>query len=247
MLKIRARKVEYIMKPILIVTHVDHEGPGYLAEVLERKAIAFRTLAIDRGEALPERATDFSGLVFMGGPMSVNDPLPWIEQELHLIRHAVDAAIPVLGHCLGGQLISKALGGTITRNAVREIGWFDVEQVADASNTPWLSSLPKRFCVFHWHGETFSIPAGATHVLRNSNCAHQAFAIGNTLALQCHIEMTASMVRAWIAQAPEEFVQTSNAVQPVEDIMANLSTRVLELQKLADNIYDAWLYRVTQK
>lgn len=235
------------MKPILIVTHVDHEGPGYLAEVLECKAIAFRTLAIDRGEVLPERATDFSGLVFMGGPMSVNDPLPWIDQELHLIRHAVDAAIPVLGHCLGGQLISKALGGTITRNAVREMGWFDVAQVESATGTCWLQNLPKRFCVFHWHGETFSVPAGASLLLRNSNCAHQAFAIGNTLALQFHIEMTESMIRAWVAQAPEEFVQPSDAVQLVEDIMANLSTQILELQKLADNIYDAWLCKVLQK
>lgn len=229
------------MQPILIVTHADHEGPGYFAQTLKRNAIPFHLVAINRGAVLPERANDYSGLVFMGGPMSVNDPLPWIEQELNLIRNAVAASIPVLGHCLGGQLISKALGGIVTRNRVREIGWFEVEQVIPHSSVTWFADLPPRFTVFHWHGETFSLPQGATSLLRNMNCDQQAFAIGNTLALQCHIEMTEEMVREWVNSAPEELANSSRAVQGAVEITRELALRVANLQCVADSIYAHWL------
>lgn len=232
------------MQPILIVTHVDHEGPGYFAQVLDRNAIPYRVVSIGRGEALPERADTFSGLVFMGGPMSVNDPLPWIEQELTLIRNAVAASIPVLGHCLGGQLISKALGGTVTRNRAHEIGWFDVEQITPRSSAAWFADLPTHFPAFHWHGETFSLPTGATSLLRNDNCEQQAFAVGNTLALQCHIEMTEAMVRQWVASAPEEFIHPSGAVQSAEEITRDLAVRVANLQRVADLVYACWLRAV---
>jgi len=232
------------MQPILVVTHVDHEGPGYFAEVLERNAIPYRVVSIGRGDALPEHPNDCSGLVFMGGPMSVNDPLPWIQQELRLIRNAVEAAIPVLGHCLGGQLISKALGGIVTRNRVREIGWFDVEQTSPRTAPDWLADLPASFPVFHWHGETFSLPNGATSLLRNQNCEQQAFAIGNTLALQCHIEMTEAMVQQWVASAPEEFTHPAGAVQSAAEITRDLKARVAALQRVADIIYTRWLHTV---
>lgn len=232
------------MQPILIVTHVDHEGPGYLAQVLDRNAIPYSLVAIGQGHALPERPDHFSGLVFMGGPMSVNDPLPWIEQELSLIRNAVAASIPVLGHCLGGQLISKALGGTVTRNRVTEIGWFDVEQVASPAAVAWFADLPARFPVFHWHGETFSLPTGATSLLRNVNCERQGFAVGNTLALQCHIEMTEAMVRQWVTSSPEAFVQPAGAVQHPAEIMRDLAARVANLQQVADVVYARWLSAV---
>ena len=229
------------MQPILIVTHVDHEGPGYFAQVLNRNAIPYRSISIGRNDALPERADDFSGLVLMGGPMSVNDPLPWIEQELNLIRNAVTASVPVLGHCLGGQLICKALGGIVTRNRVREIGWFEVEQVTSCTSAAWFDALPARFPVFHWHGETFSLPPGATSLLRNENCAQQAFSIGNTLALQCHIEMTEAMVRQWIDSSPEEFTHPSGAVQSPAEITQGLTARIADLQGVADCVYARWL------
>lgn len=234
------------MQPILIVTHVDHEGPGYFAQVLDRHAIPYHLVSIGRGDAVPEQANKFSGLVFMGGPMSVNDPLPWIQQELTLIRNAVAAAIPVLGHCLGGQLISKALGGSVTRNPVREIGWFDIEQVAAHASNAWLKDLPARFPAFHWHGETFSLPVGATSLLRNAHCEQQAFAIGNTLALQCHIEMTEALVRQWVESAPEEFIHPTGAVQRPEEITRDLPTRIAQLQRVADIVYGRWLQNLAK-
>src|SRR3989338_10047944 len=104
------------MKPIAIFRHISNEGPGYLAEFLDERQIPWELIAIDAGDAVPHSAEAYSGLVFMGGPMSVNDALPWIPPVLALIRDAVAGDVPVLGHCLGGQLISRALGATVSRN-----------------------------------------------------------------------------------------------------------------------------------
>ena len=111
------------MLPVAIFRHAPVEGPGYFAIFLEQHGIPWRLIAIDAGETVPVTVDGFSGLCFMGGPMSVNDPLPWIEPVCALIRNAVARDVPVVGHCLGGQLMSKALGGEVTRNPVREIGW----------------------------------------------------------------------------------------------------------------------------
>src|SRR5687768_3370599 len=117
------------MKPVAIFRHFPTEGPGYFATYLDRRAIPYRLIKIDQGEPVPSRPAAFSGLVFMGGPMSVNDDLPWINGVLKLILSGVEEDIPVLGHCLGGQLIAKALGGVVSRNPVKEIGWGEVEVV----------------------------------------------------------------------------------------------------------------------
>ena len=104
------------MKPIAIFRHARSEGPGYFATYLERKALPWTLIAMDTGEPVPKNVREFSGIAFMGGPMSVNDPLPWIPPLLELVRDAVRKDVPVIGHCLGGQLMSKALGGIVSAN-----------------------------------------------------------------------------------------------------------------------------------
>lgn len=226
---------------IVISRHVPGEGPGYLAEFLERRQIPYRIVRIDAGETLPEHLDGVSGLVFMGGPMSVNDPLPWIPQALNLIRRALDAGTPVLGHCLGGQLISKALGGTVRPNAVREIGWFPVTVSQGQAADHWLGALGPRFEVFHWHGETFTIPAGATHILASDACQNQAFVIGNTLALQCHVEMTAGMVHRWMDTGAGEICAGGGSIQNPEQLVGQLEQRIERLHHVADILYSRWL------
>jgi GMP synthase-like glutamine amidotransferase len=229
------------MKPLTIFRHITCEGPGYLDAVLEQYSIPYRLIRIDLNEAVPRNLEGTSGLVFMGGPMSVNDPLPWIRQELELIQDAQVKDLPILGHCLGGQLISKALGGTVSANPVKEIGWHPVRK----SNTPaaaeWLAGLPQESTLFHWHGETFSIPEGAEVILENDICVHQGFALGNTLALQCHVEMTAPMVREWASLYRDELVGTSATVQSLQQMTANLDIRIAAAQQVADRLYQYWL------
>ncbi|MGA7801383.1 MAG: type 1 glutamine amidotransferase [Gammaproteobacteria bacterium] len=232
------------MEPLWIFRHVDCEGPGYLAEVLDTHRIPWRLIAVDQGQPIPAAIDGCSGLVFMGGPMSVNDPLPWIEPELKLIRAAADAGKPVLGHCLGGQLISKALGGHVGPNPVREIGWHPVAHADTDAASDWLAGLPDRFEAFHWHGETFSLPPGAQRLLHNEHCAEQAFALDNILALQCHIEMTEELVREWVARYADELSAPSPSLQSPDQITADLPTRISALQQRADTVYRRWLQPV---
>jgi len=229
------------MQEILIFRHAPHEGPGYLAEYLDRHHLPWRLVRIDQNHPIPSSIDGVSGLVFMGGPMSVNDPLPWIPRVTKLIQQAVAADVPVLGHCLGGQLISKALGGAITKNPVKEIGWLPVSRVDSSAAKLWLDELPAEFEVFHWHGETFSIPPGATRLLASSDCANQAFVIGKTLAFQCHIEMTSDMVREWARLGADDLAPRCATVQNPQAMTAELDRRVERLQGIADKFYDRWI------
>ena len=224
---------------VRIFRHVAHEGPGYFAEFLAARGIAHELVCIDRGDAIPAALDGTSGLVFMGGPMSVNDPLPWIAPAIALIRRAVAADVPVLGHCLGGQLMAKALGGKVTRNPVAEIGWMPVEQVAGEVPRRWLGTLPHAFPVYHWHGETFEIPPGAAHLLRSPHCANQAFVLGKHLALQCHVEMTPALVAAFIAG--NGATVPSSTVQSGAEMLRDVELRSAELQRVADVLYAHWI------
>ena len=231
-----------IMKPVAIFRHAPSEGPGYFATFLDSRDIPWQLFRIDAGDALPADARQFSGLVFMGGPMSVNDDLPWLPRSLALIRQAVQADIPVLGHCLGGQLMAKALGGVVGRNPVKEIGWGEVAVADNATAKAWFGETGK-FDAFHWHGETFTIPPGATGTLGNKHCANQGFAMGKHLGMQCHIEMTEEMVREWCDLGEEEIASASAspAVQQAAEILVNLAERVNILNAAAQKIYSKWI------
>ena len=233
------------MNTIRIFRHIACEGPGYFGHVLERRNRPFELIKIDAGETVPDTLDDVAALVFMGGPMSVNDELPWIGQALDLIRRAADRNIPVLGHCLGGQLIAKALGGSVGPNPVREIGWFDVEQLDNATARDWLDGLPRQFTAYHWHGETFTIPDGAVNILKSAHCPHQAFAINNILALQCHVEMTEAMVAEWADTHAAQLNDASPTVQSKEDMVSAAKTHIPTMQACADKLYERWLSGVT--
>ena len=229
------------MRPVAIFRQFPTEGPGYFATFLDSRSIPWRLIKIDANEAPPSSINQFSGLVFMGGPMSVNDDLPWIDPELALIRQAVANDIPVLGHCLGGQLISKALGGVVGKNPVKEIGWGEVSVADNPVAREWFGELSK-FRSFHWHGEAFSLPDGATRVLSSPYCENQAFALGMHLGMQCHVEMTEDMVKAWCQTGAEEIAGSSGpAVQSVEAMLMDLASRVSALKQVANRLYTKWI------
>lgn len=229
------------MKPIVVFRHVDCEGPAYLGQYLKRREVPYEVIAIDRGEAIPSDPSAFSGLVFMGGPMSVNDDLPWIRQELDLICAAAERRQPVLGHCLGGQLIAKALGGRVSANPVGEIGWHEVTKTPEAAAADWLDDISDTWTAFHWHGERFSLPEGATPLLKSAYCECQAFSIDNIFAMQCHVEMTASLVATWSERYPDQIAETSESIQSAEAMLEYVGARVAELNGIADRIYARWL------
>jgi GMP synthase-like glutamine amidotransferase len=229
------------MNPIAIFRQADTEGPGYLAKFLDERQIPWHLIAIDVGDAVPQDAAVYSGLVFMGGPMSVNDDLPWIPPVLALIRNAVTRDIPLLGHCLGGQLISKALGGSVSRNPAKEIGWGDVQVSDNDSARAWFGDV-RSFAAFHWHGETFSLPQGATHLLSSAYCVNQAYSIGKHLALQCHVEMSAEMIATWCAVGASEIAASSSpAVQSMSEMQQQMNGKLPRLNSVADQLYSHWV------
>lgn len=232
------------MRPVAIFRHSPTEGPGYFAIFLESHRIPWTLIALDEGAPVPASAEAYSGLCFMGGPMSVNDDLPWISPVCALIRDAVEKDIPVLGHCLGGQLMSKALGGQVTRNPVKEIGWAQASANSDAVSRHWLGDFAGReLTVFQWHGETFSIPPGATRLVGNEYCANQMFALGPHLGMQCHTEMLPEMIACWCDQWAEEAAAVAHlpSVDSPEAMQAGIPARLPVMRQLADQLYGVWV------
>lgn len=233
------------MKPVAILRFSREDGPGYFASFLDRHSIPWQLFAIDAGDCVPADMAPFSGLVLMGGPMSVNDPLPWIPPVLSLVRDAIAQRTPCLGHCLGGQLMSKALGGDVTLNPVKEIGWNPVKADNNSVARLWLGDQlfsQRQLQAFQWHGETFTLPPGATRILTGQDCVNQAFVIGNSLAMQCHTEMTPAMIADWCQDWEQERADAAlPSVQRVDQILRETDTGIDAMRKLSDRLYATWI------
>ena len=232
------------MKPVRIFRHVACEPPGYLGTLLEKHGCPYEVVCLDEGVDPPGDLNGLAGLVFMGGPGNVNEPPGWMRQELNLVRVAADRGIPLLGICLGAQLISKALGGTITPGAMMEVGWHVVEQLAESSVPGWFADLSPRFEVFQWHAHTFSIPPGAVGLLRSRCAENQAFAIGNILAMQFHLEITPESIKGLTQRYRGDMEQVSDCVQSATAITADLDARTSRLHEIADLVFGRWLRTV---
>ena len=230
------------MKKVIIFRFVAHEGAGYLATFLDEQNIPWQLVKVDEGEPIPSSILAYSGMVLMGGSMSVNDNLPWMAPLLTLICEAHDHDIPLLGHCLGGQLMSKALGAEITKNSTKEIGWGEVTVSKNETAKNWFGNI-ETFNAFHWHGETFALPQGAIHLLASPYCQNQAWSKGNHLAFQTHIEMTAEMVQKWCEEGEKEILESASsaAVQQVDAMQQELPLHCFFLQKVAKQVYTQWI------
>lgn len=232
------------MKPVAVFRFSDTEGPGHFATFLDAKRLPWTLVKLDEGDPVPTSSEAFSGLAFMGGPMSANDELPWTQPVLALMRDAVERDVPVIGHCLGGQMLARALGGQVKRNPVKEIGWNPVQVVDSPLARRWFGEDLRRFDTFQWHGDTFSIPPGGERVLTGPHCENQAYVVGDRhLGLQCHVEMTPQMIDDWISSGWGEVKEnlSSPAVQPVEAIRREAPGRLPELSRTAERLYERWV------
>lgn len=171
--------------------------------------------------------------------MSVNDELPWLAEETALIRQARVKGLPMLGICLGGQLISKALGGTVQKNPVKEIGWLDVRPTEEAVRR--VPGLPAVINAFHWHGETFSLPVGAKRMFESAACRNQGYVLDNILGLQFHLEVSGEDVSHWATEYDPEIARPSPTVQTRAQMTADLPQRLSHLHRVADLIFQRWL------
>ncbi len=231
-------------KPVAVFRFSDTEGPGHFATFLDANRIPWKLYKLDDGEAVPRSSEPFAGLAFMGGPMSANDPTPWNRPVLDLMRDAVGRKVPMIGHCLGGQMMSRALGAEVTRNPVKEIGWNPVKVDDTPAARQWFGEDLAGFITFQWHGDTFALPRGAQRILTGAYCANQAYVYDDRhLALQCHVEMTPAMIESWIASGAAEIEanRTSPAVQPVSKITGEMDARLPDLSRNAERLYRHWI------
>ena len=220
---------------VLVFRHVPFEHLGRIGESLESAGVAFEYVDLAAGPPVAIPLESAAGLVFMGGPMSANDDLPYIQRELELIRQAVAAGKPVLGICLGAQLIAKALGARVYRNPVKEIGWFPVDWTEAARRDPLLAGLSGPETVFHWHGETFDLPRGAEWLAQSDRCRHQAFRAGaGVYGFQFHLEVTPEMIADWVTQDLNG--------DDVRELAAPLDQRVntARLAELSNLVFGRW-------
>ena len=186
---------------VVAFRHVPFEGLGLIQPALEEHGISIEFADLYQpSHPVPDVAAA-AGLIFMGGPMSANDDLPYLRQEIEIIRDAAGRGQPVLGVCLGSQMIAKALGARVYRNPVKEIGWFPVHPTEAGRRDPLLSALNPAETVLQWHGETFDLPAGAEWLAYSELCLNQAFRTGaHIYGLQFHLEVTPAMIADWCAQ-----------------------------------------------
>jgi GMP synthase (glutamine-hydrolysing) len=219
----------------LAFRHVPHEHLGRILPVLENRGAQ---LDYVDAEAQPARLPDpagYAGLILMGGPMSVNDGLPYLQREMDWIAAAAGRGQPVLGVCLGAQLIAKALGGRVYRNPVKEIGWREIEFTEAVRSDPLFGRARARETVFHWHGETYDPPAGAVLLASSAACRQQAFRVGqNVYGLQFHLEVTPAMIAEWC----EQDATCGDAREVTEPLDPKQNSGRLE--ELSHDVFGAW-------
>ena len=231
-------------KPVAVFRYSDTEGPGHFATFLDANRIPWKLVRLDEGDPVPASSEPFAGLAFMGGPMSANDELPWTQPVLDLMRDAVSRKVPVIGHCLGGQMLARALGAEVKRNPVKEIGWNPVRVDDNPVARKWFGEGLDDFITFQWHGETFAIPKGAQRILTGPHCENQAYVYDDRhLGLQCHVEMTPEMIESWLASGAREIAENraSPAVQPPEKISGEMRARLPSLSANAERLYRSWI------
>ena len=229
-------------RQIIVFMHMDDENPGYIADFLQQRNIQVRLIRAYEGEPAPCIDDTIAGLVFMGGTMSVNDRIPWLDQEIEFIKLAATKRIPLLGHCLGGQMIAKALGGKISPNPRVEIGWHACSREDDLAAQDWLGEVSDPFTMFHWHKETFSLPENSKLLFSSQHCRNQAFTTGNNvLAMQCHVEMTEPLLRDWIDHWREDLSEDSQSVQSYKSIDKDFKENIADLRLVADQLYGRWV------
>ena len=225
----------------LVLQHVPFEGPAAIQDWADANQHTVSRQDASANSDFPA-ATSFDCLIIMGGPMSVNDPLPWIKPELDFIRTVIERGKQVIGICLGAQLIAKALGADVMANKVREIGWLPVYRSADFATSPhWACGvLPEQFLPLHWHGDTFSLPSKAVCLLRSEGCQHQAFSVEqHVLGLQFHLEFDRATTSRVAEACADELADGGQYVQAAETIITasdNYAAANALLFKLLDEL-----------
>ena len=223
---------------VIILQHVAVEGPGRIGAALDRAGQPWRVLALHDGQDVPVGPAGLDGLVVMGGPMGVHDAerFPHLVDEQNLIADCLDAGVPMLGVCLGSQLIAATLGADVTPGPVLELGWEQVRLTPDGTADSVLGQLPPAFTPLHWHGDRYALPPGADHLAGSEQTEVQAFRVGDsTYGLLFHLEVDAQQTAAMAAAFPDDLTQAGTTARELQGGSAGMPTAA------ADRAFDAWV------
>lgn len=216
---------------ILFIKHIEIEGPGTMGDFLDEKGVQYDTVNIFDNEPLPNDFSQYGAIVILGGPMNVyeEDENPFLKDEDHLIKIAIKNRVPMLGLCLGAQLIAKATGAKVTKNPVKEIGWFKVSLTDEGKQDQLFGDLQSEIEVFQWHGDTFEIPENGVNLGFSKLCKNQAYRYSdNVYGLQFHLEVTKEMVAQWLSAYSDE-------IAPMKEVN---SEEILQYAKSFSDAYN---------
>jgi GMP synthase (glutamine-hydrolysing) len=233
-------------RPILVLQHAGCEPPGVYEEEMLARRVAFARVRLDADEELPDWHA-YSGIVAMGGSMSVNDEAghPWLVPEKRLIADAVAAGTPFWGVCLGAQLLAASLGARVWSGTRAELGVLPVELTAAAALDPVFAAAPASFQTLQWHGETYELPPGATQLARSRDYEQQAFVLGRAYALQFHLEVDSALAGEWMREPAfvEELQQLHGEGAP-SALLAEVDVAERYTVALARELFARWLVDV---
>ncbi len=216
----------------LVLMHVESEGPGTLGTFLEGNGVEIEIAKLYAGDPVPSEIDRFHAVISMGGPMNVyeEDRYPFLKYETEFLKKVIDANIPVMGVCLGAQMIAKACGEKVYRAPEEEVGWCEISLTEHARDDLLFKNLPQTLTIFQWHGDTFDIPHGGILLARSEVCENQAFKYKNAYGLQFHVEVTEEMLAEWFEDSEQK-----------NEILAKYHSLKTELNKNAEKIYRGFL------
>ena len=220
------------MSDVLLVQNTRIEGSGYLGELLSNDGFDITSINA-KHETIPDKK--FSLVVVLGAPESANDNLPYLVEEQKLIKNSVNDNIPVLGICLGSQLIAKTFGAKVYKGPTKEIGFY--HDLTISNNSKLFDGFKNPFSVFHWHGDTFDLPTGATRLALSENYPNQAFQYKSAIGLQFHLEVNAQMVNLWLDKTEQKLRQIPY-IDPQKirsEIDENISTVKCNMENFYNN------------
>jgi len=217
---------------ILIVKHIDIEGPGTLGDFLKSQGEDFKIIELGAGEKLPSDLSLFKAVVVLGGPMNVDeeDKYAFLKPENEFIQKVLNAEIPYLGICLGSQLLAKAAGARVIKSPVKEIGWYNIQLTPEGKGDPLFEGFKPQDPIYHWHGDMFQIPANGKLLATAEGCPHQALKVGkNAYGLQFHVEVTDKSIKEWC----DEYV--ANDLKGTESHAKSMMDDYWKYKKIFDN------------
>jgi GMP synthase-like glutamine amidotransferase len=231
----------------LVLQHIAVEGPGRLASLLQRHGWELVTTALYAGERLPAAPQEYQAIIIMGGPMGVYDEADYafLHAEQTFLQRALAQNVPMLGICLGSQLLARALGARVYRNRRKEIGWYTVDLTPEGRTDPLFQGVSSPVPVFQWHGDAFELPPGAVALASSPQCTHQAFRYGaRVYGLLFHLELVPAMIHSWLAAFQEELLGVQEYIDP-QRIAADMPRHLEQYYQVSTQVFsnliqDVW-------